>query len=153
MTETILSIFCEVCGEKIATADMHTLQIPLKGSQFLSPDAWHGYPPPFEPGATWEEMRCPYCRRRPFLSETAVKTASGIYELPKLTEKKEVAEESEAQDGEEGGQEEAGQRAEGGEKEKIVCPKCGKECATKAALAGHMRWRHLTAETAAGIGR
>lgn len=130
-----LSIYCEICSEKIATAEISALSLPLKGSQFLSPDAWHGYPPPFEPEAEWEEMRCPHCRRRPFISETAVKTASGMYEIPTP---KETA--NEAEDGKKSSQEEAGQRAEG--KEKVVCTKCGKECVNKGSLMSHMRWQH-----------
>jgi len=154
MTNTMLSIYCEICGEKIATADMHTLRHPLKGSQFLTPDSWHGYPPPFDPGATWEEMRCPYCRRRPFLSATAVMTGDGIYEVPRPEDKKEVTRESEAQDGEKGGQKEGGQRAEGGKKEKITCSVCGKAFVSKGALLGHMRWQHRSSGSkTAGRGR
>ena len=140
MTGKTLSVYCEVCGEKIATADMHTLQIPLKGSQFLSPDAWHGYPPPFEPEAEWEEMRCPHCRRRPFISETAVKTANGMYEVPRTVAPEEVAPEEvviEAQSGPESGPEKGEKR--GGTAEKVCCPECGREFQHRIGLSSHMK--------------
>lgn len=135
-----LSIYCEICSEKIATAEISALSLPLKGSQFLSPDAWHGYPPPFEPEAEWEEMRCPHCRRRPFISETAVKTANGMYEVPRTVAPEEVAPEEvviEAQSGPESGPEKGEKR--GGTAEKVCCPECGREFQHRIGLSSHMK--------------
>jgi len=70
--ETIIDVYCEICEERIATVRLGDLKYPMAGEMFLSPDAHHGYPAPFEPGTEWEFMRCPHCRYRPFLMDDRI---------------------------------------------------------------------------------
>jgi hypothetical protein len=68
-------IRCEMCQEIIATIDRNTIEAPIFGSMFESPDTAHGIPAPFHESLEWEAMRCPICRTRPFIAddpETAV---------------------------------------------------------------------------------
>jgi hypothetical protein len=75
-------VICQVCGEKIAIVDPEKLLYPMRGEMFKSPDPVHGYPDPFEPGQTWEEVRCPYGRiHRPFFVDNEILTDQGIIKL------------------------------------------------------------------------
>ena len=60
---------CEICQEVIATIDLLTINAPIYGWMFTSPDPFHGYPDPFPPDVPWEFMKCPHCRNRPFLAD------------------------------------------------------------------------------------
>ena len=72
-----LSIYCEICSEKITAADIRSFSSP-QGSQFLARClAWL---PSF--GIRREEMRV-LTVVRPFTTETAVLTANGMYEVPR----------------------------------------------------------------------
>lgn len=81
-----MKVICQICQEHIANTG--ELSLPLKGSMFLSPDLVHDFPAPFDPGDTWETMRCPYGRiylengqqggHRPFLKDHEVLTEEGL---------------------------------------------------------------------------
>lgn len=60
-------IRCEICQEVIATIDKATIEAPIRGDMFDSPDPGHGFLPPFGPDANLDSMFCPYCLKRPFL--------------------------------------------------------------------------------------
>ena len=68
----MVDIYCEICHEKIAQADLDTMRAPMRGSMFFSPDPFHDFPAPFPPEATWEDMKCPICQHRPFIHEGRV---------------------------------------------------------------------------------
>jgi len=70
--DTIVDVYCEICEERIATIRLGDLKYPMTGEMFKSPDAYHEYPAPFEPGTDWEFMRCPHCRYRPFLMDDRI---------------------------------------------------------------------------------
>jgi hypothetical protein len=76
-----LKITCQICKEFIGEADPEILVLPINGTMFHSPDPFHGFPPPFAQSeyVRWEEMRCPYCRQRPFLSPEEVMTTDGLF--------------------------------------------------------------------------
>jgi len=78
----MINIRCQICGEPIALANPLHLHRPMIGAMFLSPDPHHGFDPPFEPGTEWLGMLCPYCRKRPFITEDEVLTDEGIYKVP-----------------------------------------------------------------------
>ena len=78
----MINIRCQICGEPIALANPLHLHRPMIGAMFLSPDPHHGFDPPFEPGTEWLGMLCPYCRKRPFITEDEVLTDSGVYRVP-----------------------------------------------------------------------
>jgi hypothetical protein len=63
----IEKVKCEVCHEIIAKCDMANFDTPMRGSMFMTCDPKHGRPEPFHPSLFWEELRCPYCNKRPFL--------------------------------------------------------------------------------------
>ncbi len=54
---------CRLCHAAIAAFDPADLRPPLLGAVFgpLEP----GFPPPFDPEASFEHARCPYCRHHP----------------------------------------------------------------------------------------
>jgi len=74
-------VLCEVCITPIATTDPAILHLPLDGSMFRSVDPVHGFPAPwFEDKAyTWEAMRCPLCKFRPFVEPNRIRTEDGYY--------------------------------------------------------------------------
>lgn len=98
----IATVKCEICLEdSIAKIKTDAFFFPMTGEQFLSPDTLHDFPPPFPPAATWEDMRCPYCRLRPFTSEDYVSTDIGLIyaktpEPEPVIEKVELSEEEKA---------------------------------------------------------
>ena len=59
---------CEICDEIIASVNMGILHKPMTGWMFMPKDNHHNFPPPFFNTSDWKEMRCPYCRKRPFQS-------------------------------------------------------------------------------------
>lgn len=119
-----MNVICEICQEKIAEAKADDIRLPLKGSQFLSPDSRHGFPPPFDPEAEWEDMRCPYCRRRPFLRRDSILTSDGVLWIRTEAEPQAV---------------EKMQQSETSEAEAIVCEECGKTFKHRLALGSHLR--------------
>lgn len=72
-------LVCEICGDKIASFDHRTLDKPFMGEMFKP--LGHGYVNPFNEGQTWENMRCPICHYRPFLTEDYVITPNGEFRL------------------------------------------------------------------------
>jgi hypothetical protein len=68
----ILDIYCEICFERIATADTEGLSLPITGAMFGSPDQLHGVPAPFPAEVSWEFMRCPYGNHRPIIEEAKI---------------------------------------------------------------------------------
>lgn len=54
---------CRLCHAAIAAFTPADLRLPLTGAMFgpLEP----GFPPPFAPGVSWEDARCPFCRHHP----------------------------------------------------------------------------------------
>ena len=60
---------CEICQEVIATIGRNTIEAPIAGWMFESPDPFHDFPKPFDDSLDWEAMRCPHCRTRPFMAE------------------------------------------------------------------------------------
>ena len=86
----MIEIYCEICREKVAMADEATLVQPIRGSMFLSPDAWHGVPDPFAPTVDWEFMKCPWCLNRPFIDPTTVTIHVPGTEAPKVFERYEI---------------------------------------------------------------
>jgi hypothetical protein len=68
----IINVQCEVCKEHIGKIDIANLVPPLKGSDFFAKNQKNGYPPPFHPSLTWEDLRCPMCRKRPFYQRCSV---------------------------------------------------------------------------------
>lgn len=69
----IVEIYCDICTTKIANAELDSLDFPLRGRMFLSPDVLHEAPPPFDdPTVDWEWMRCRMCRFRPFIFEDRI---------------------------------------------------------------------------------
>lgn len=58
-----INVYCDICYEFVATVDTDRLVYPLSGSMFKSPDPAHGMPDPFDPGAIWEFLWCPYSNK------------------------------------------------------------------------------------------
>ena len=88
-------ILCEICDEPLAKAHLPNLARPLVASMFVPLDA--GFDSPFpDPNMTWEWMKCPHCRNRPFIiteqqvsdavsglwpGPEQIKTAQGMYRI------------------------------------------------------------------------
>lgn len=81
-----ISVFCQICSERIAVVDTERLSYPMIGAMFQSPDPAHGYPDPFAPSLDWEAMRCPYGPHRPFLRDDQILTPAGLINLPQETQ-------------------------------------------------------------------
>jgi len=88
-------ILCEICDHPLARAHLPGLSRPLIASMFSPIEAGHSDPFP-DPNMTWEWMKCPMCKTRPFIitEEQAsqavegkwpgpeqVKTAQGMYRI------------------------------------------------------------------------
>ena len=74
------SLVCEMCREFIGRFHTEEIEEPITGAMFHSKDPRHGFPPPFiTPGIQWENMRCPYCRLRPFLAKGLIFTTEGYW--------------------------------------------------------------------------
>ena len=41
----------------------------------------HGYQAPFPSVLDWMWIRCPFCRKRPFIAEDKIMTTSGLYDI------------------------------------------------------------------------
>jgi hypothetical protein len=77
-------MMCEICRQVIGVFDTDVVEHPIRGAMFESKDPKHGFPPPFtSPGLEWTDMRCPYCKRRPFFSKDYIWTTEGAWS-PKL---------------------------------------------------------------------
>lgn len=80
------ALMCELCRQHIGNFWEEEVQEPIKAAMFHSKDPAHGFPPPFRSsGLEWRDMRCPYCRNRPFITEGVILTSEGYW----LTESKE----------------------------------------------------------------
>lgn len=80
------ALMCEMCRQHIGNFYEDEIQEPIKGAMFHSKDPVHGFPPPFRSsGLEWRDMRCPYCRNRPFITQGVLLTSEGYW----LTDKKE----------------------------------------------------------------
>jgi hypothetical protein len=74
------ALMCELCRQHIGNFWEEEVEEPIKGAMFHSKDPAHGFPPPFRSsGLEWKDMRCPYCRNRPFISEGVILTAEGYW--------------------------------------------------------------------------
>ena len=59
-------ILCEICDHPLARAHLPNLRRPLVANMFEPVEA--GYPFPFpDENMTWEWMKCPMCKVRPFI--------------------------------------------------------------------------------------
>ena len=74
----IEQVKCEVCQEIIGKIDMGNFKPPLHGSMFFAKNEKNDYPPPFHSSLPWEDLRCPYCRKRPFYSRNYITNEKGI---------------------------------------------------------------------------
>jgi hypothetical protein len=88
-------ILCEICDHKLARAHLPNLKRPLVANMFMPAEP--GFPDPFpDPEMTWEWMKCPMCKTRPFLvteqqasdavsgnwpGPEQVKTSQGMYRI------------------------------------------------------------------------
>lgn len=77
LPDTGNKLICEICTETVGVIVREKLAYPLRGEMFKSPDPFHGFSDPFPPEQTWEEMRCGYCRCRPFIAEDRILTDRG----------------------------------------------------------------------------
>lgn len=59
-------ILCEICDEPLVKAYLPNLSRPLIASMFEPLDEGHIFPFP-DPNTTWEWMKCPHCKSRPFI--------------------------------------------------------------------------------------
>jgi len=60
------TILCEICDHPIARAHLPELKRPLVAHMFAPAES--GFQAPFpDPNMTWEWMKCPMCKVRPFL--------------------------------------------------------------------------------------
>ena len=74
------ALMCEMCRQHIGNFWEEEVQEPIKGAMFHSKDPVHGFPPPFRSsGLEWKDMRCPYCRNRPFISQGIILTTEGYW--------------------------------------------------------------------------
>jgi hypothetical protein len=71
----IILLKCEICPHEVATVDTEKLKMPIRGSMFGAPEVWHISP--FHADVDWQYMRCPMCRKRPFIKEGEFTTADG----------------------------------------------------------------------------
>jgi hypothetical protein len=83
-----LQLICEICREPIGRFDPEAITLPLKGEMFKPLDDVHGYPPPFNGGATWEYFHCirdqhPEAekRHRPIVDQAKILTNMGYFEV------------------------------------------------------------------------
>ena len=137
-----MKIFCAICNEHISTADPLTLHRPLSGAMFASPDLWHGFAPPFDPGTEWLGMLCPYCRHRPFITEDEVLTEDGIYKVPEIPADSEHKEEKNITPPEDGPVIESDPVMDFKDYDRWepkACEVCGKVVKGAGPLASHMR--------------
>lgn len=64
--------YCECCGFRaypIGTFDTDTITDPFRGDMFGSIDTAHGFPPPFQPDATFRDLIHNVCGKRAILEE------------------------------------------------------------------------------------
>ncbi|MCG7852444.1 MAG: hypothetical protein MIO92_07965 [Methanosarcinaceae archaeon] len=83
-----LKLMCCICREQIGRFDPEDVKLPLLGSMFKPIDDIHGYPPPFDPNATYDFFHCfrdanpdKTRRHRPFPSPDAILTDKGLWEV------------------------------------------------------------------------
>lgn len=83
-----LKLMCCICREQIGRFNPEDVVTPLLGSMFKPIDDIHGYPPPFDPNATWDYFHClrdanpdKTRRHRPFPSPDAILTDKGLWEV------------------------------------------------------------------------
>jgi hypothetical protein len=82
-----MKIYCQICNELIATAELEGLSVPITGQMFKAPFPDRMPESMLQP-TTWEHLRCPVCNNRPFLRDDEVMTEKGIH---KIGQKKEEA--------------------------------------------------------------
>ena len=76
-----MKLRCEICTELIGTVHPELLALPLTSAMFGSPDAPHGYPPPFNPDLSWESFRCPFGPHNPMILPYRILTDLGYVEI------------------------------------------------------------------------
>ena len=74
----IETVRCEICGEFIGKCDMSKFSAPINANMFISKDHKHGYPAPFYgQNLDWIDIRCPICKKRPFISYNYFRNLEG----------------------------------------------------------------------------
>jgi len=72
---------CEICKQDIGTFDPKDLKAPLHAAMFKPVGPGFPYPFRVDPRLTmlgeWDNLRCPYCKYRPFLDKDALMTPAG----------------------------------------------------------------------------
>lgn len=81
----ILTLMCEVCGEDLGFFNTQTLGSPMTGAMFTSLDPERDFPRPFPVELEWIDLKCPYCRTRPFIETRKVMTPLGYFEIGTAT--------------------------------------------------------------------
>jgi len=76
-----MKLLCEHCRREIAKIYRKRLQIPLDHTMFDSKDYERGYPHPFRGVMDWLDFHCPYCMRRPMISQFKIMTDEGWVDL------------------------------------------------------------------------
>ncbi len=73
----LIKLKCEICPHEVATVDTEKLKMPIAGHMFGPPEEW--IQSPFHADVDWQYMRCPMCRKRPFIVEGEFTTADGLW--------------------------------------------------------------------------
>jgi DNA-directed RNA polymerase subunit RPC12/RpoP len=62
----LTKVFCDICNSHIADVNAKKLSIPIDPQLFKSIMPGRA-PDPFIVAKEWLDIRCPYCRKRPFI--------------------------------------------------------------------------------------
>lgn len=68
-----MKLVCEICFSLIGLVS-EDVAVPLSPDMFTSFAPERQIPPPFHKSLTWEEFRCPYCRKRPIIRPDRIMT-------------------------------------------------------------------------------
>lgn len=69
-------VICQICRTDIAETSPERLGLPLIGNMFWPHRT--GFPPPFLAN-DWEDLKCRYCGKRPFIDRDKIYTHEGMY--------------------------------------------------------------------------
>lgn len=127
---------CEICTHNLGFINEARVGVPITGGMFTSPDPIHGFPDPFPPSIDWIDMRCPMCRKRPFLKDYGVHLSNGEFvdfrtKWERETEKKGMLAEIQEQ-----------KEPEPPEGTELKCPVCGKQYKRQKYFEDHMAKGH-----------
>ena len=156
----ILTIYCDICEHKLATAEREALQAPLTGAMFAPPES--GYPAPFPAEAEWLYLLCPMCGYRAFTHSDQVDTKeAGRLSVPygPQSAQPEINALQAQLQGEEGPTEE--EHGDDGDGEPAVpllqnpgpAPADGQEAGTQAALDAELLQLHRQGQRPGQIGQ